>query len=170
LDVVEILARENIPYAVIGALAASVHGAVRASMDADLLLFAGVQAADGLHDAFQDAGFLTQLTRGDLEDPIPGLLRLHDSHGNRVDLLLGLRGMDPAAVSRVIEVPFQGASLAFIGREDFIAMKVFAGGPLDLVDAARAVAAAGTSLDLELLRQLARRYGREAGETLERLL
>jgi hypothetical protein len=40
LDVVEIVAHDNIPYAVIGALAASVHGAVRASMDADLLLFA----------------------------------------------------------------------------------------------------------------------------------
>jgi hypothetical protein len=38
LDVVELLAREKIEYAVIGALAASVHGAVRASMDADVVL------------------------------------------------------------------------------------------------------------------------------------
>jgi len=170
MDVVELLAHRRISYAVIGALAASVHGAVRASMDADLLVFAGVETATGLHDAFRDAGFATQLTRGDFGDPIPGLLRLRDSHDNRVDLLLGLRGMDPAAVSRVINVPFQGASLAFIGREDFIAMKVFAGGPVDLADAARAIAAAGGSLDLHLLRELAGRYGREAAESLERLL
>jgi len=38
LDVVEVLERENIDYAVIGAVAASVHGSVRASLDADALL------------------------------------------------------------------------------------------------------------------------------------
>ena len=27
--------------------------------------------------------------------PIPGMLKVSDSHGNRVDLLLGLKGLDP---------------------------------------------------------------------------
>jgi len=170
LDVVDLLTLQNIPYAVVGALAASVHGAVRASMDTDLLLFAGMQKAENLRRDFDRAGFLTELTRGDLDDPIPGLLRLRDAHDNQVDLLLGLRGMDPAALSRVIAVPFQGASLAFIGREDFIAMKVFAGGPLDLVDATRAITGADGSVDFDLLRRLSCRYGRETGESLERLL
>ena len=146
LDVVDLLTLQNIPYAVVGALAASVHGAVRASMDTDLLLFAGMQKAENLRRDFDRAGFLTELTRGDLDDPIPGLLRLRDAHDNQVDLLLGLRGMDPAALSRVIAVPFQGASLAFIGREDFIAMKLFAGGPLDLVDATPAITGADGSV------------------------
>ncbi len=112
----------------------------------------------------------SELTRGDFEDPIPGLLKVSDSFGNRVDLLLGLRGMEPQAFSRVIEVPFQGSTLNFIGREDFIAMKVFAGGPMDLVDAARAVSAGRNSLDFDLLRRLAKRYGRDASASLERLL
>jgi hypothetical protein len=72
--------------------------------------------------------------------------------------------------SRVLEVPFQGEVLRFIGREDFIAMKAFAGGPLDLIDAARAISAAGNSLDLELVRQLARRYGAAAAASIDRLL
>lgn len=38
LDVIELLASHKTEYAVIGALAASVHGAVRASMDADVVL------------------------------------------------------------------------------------------------------------------------------------
>ena len=117
LDVVDILATERVSYAVVGALAASVHGAVRASMDADLLLFVGVQAAAGLSDRIQQAGFRTELRHGDLEDPIPALLRVHDQHDNRVDLLLGLRGMEHSALERVIHVPFQGASRAFIGRD-----------------------------------------------------
>ena len=78
--------------------------------------------------------------------------------------------METNAFSRVIEVPFQGKTLKFIGREDFIAMKVFAGGPLDLIDAARAISAGGPSLDLALVRGLARKYGEDASNALGRLL
>jgi len=84
--------------------------------------------------------------------------------------LIGLKGLDPQAFSRAIDVPFQGKTLRFIGREDFIAMKAFAGGPMDLVDAARAITAGGASLDLDLVRRLAKRFGREASESLDRLL
>jgi hypothetical protein len=170
LDAVELLTGRKIEYAVIGALAASIHGAVRASMDADVVLSIGIREAEALERAFKAAGFRTLLTRGDLEDPIPGLLRLNDIYDNRVDLLIGLRGMDPLAFSRGLDVPFQGMTLKFIGCEDFIAMKVFAGGPMDLVDASRAILASGESLDLELVRRLARRYGRHAIESLDRLL
>jgi predicted nucleotidyltransferase len=170
LDVVKLLQERNAQYAVIGALAASVHGAVRASMDADVVLSVGIHEAKSLERTFSAAGFITELTVGDAEDPIPGLLRLRDLHDNRVDLLIGLRGMEPKAFSRVLEVPFQGEVLRFIGREDFIAMKAFAGGPLDLIDAARAISAAGHSLDLELVRRLAKSFGAAAAASLERLL
>jgi hypothetical protein len=48
-----------------------------------------------------------------------------------------------------------------IGREDFISMKVFAGGSMNMV---------GASLNLELVRRLAKRFGRDASESLEQLL
>ena len=41
LDVIEVLVRERIDYAVIGAMAASIHGVVRASTDADVVLSLG---------------------------------------------------------------------------------------------------------------------------------
>jgi predicted nucleotidyltransferase len=170
LDVVDLLTAQKTDYAVIGALAASIHGAVRASMDADVVLSVGLREADALEHLFKASGFRAEMTRGDFEDPIPGLLKVSDSHGNRVDLLIGLRGLESEAFSRLIEVPFQGKTLKFIGREDFIAMKVFAGGPVDLVDAERAISAGRDSLDLNLARRLAKRYGRGAAEILERLL
>jgi hypothetical protein len=170
LDVVELLAGRNVEYAVIGALAASIHGAVRASMDADAVLSIGMDGAHDLTRAFEAAGFVAVLTRGDIDDPIPGLLRLNDLYENRVDLLLGLRGLEPQAFSRAVDVSFQGRTLKFIGREDFIAMKVFAGGPMDLIDASRAISAGGAALDLELVRRLSGKYGRDALESLERLL
>ncbi len=170
LDVIQLLATEQVAYAVVGAMAASVHGVVRASIDADAVLSLTIGEAASLERKFKAAGFHTELRRGDHDDPIPALLALSDMHGNRVDLLIGLRGLESAAISRGIDVPFQGATLRVIGREDFIAMKVFAGGPQDMADARRALAVAADSVDRALLTRLTQRYGRSAMQALERLL
>jgi hypothetical protein len=170
LDVVDLLSDQNIDYAVVGALAASIHGTMRASMDADMVLSVGLPQAEQINQKLKGAGFQTDLNRGDLDDPIAALLKATDQYGNEVDVLIGLRGLDPQAFSRAISVPFQGKTLRFIGREDFVAMKVFAGGPVDLVDATRAITAGGPSLDHELVRRLAKRFGRDALESAERLL
>ncbi len=53
------------------------------------------------------------------------MLIISDTHGNRVDLLGGLRGLDPQVFSRAVDVPFSGDTLRVVGREDFIAMKCF---------------------------------------------
>ncbi|TLY94258.1 MAG: hypothetical protein E6K44_03425 [Gammaproteobacteria bacterium] len=87
-----------------------------------------------------------------------------------MDLLAGLRGLEPAAFSRAITVPFQGQPLRVIGREDFIAMKTFTGGPAVMMDARAAIRVAGDSLDLTLLRRLTERYGRSTRDALEAML
>ena len=170
LDVVDVLTAHSIDYAVIGALAASLHGAGRASLDADLVVPASVMEGMGINEALKRAGLTTEFRRGDVEDAIPGLVRVSDSFGNQVDVLLGIRGLDPKAFSRTVEVPLEGTRLRFVGREDFIAMKVAAGGPIDLVDAESAIAADPMSLDVELLRNLGLRFGTSASASLERML
>jgi len=170
LDAVELLNREAISYAVIGALAASVHGAVRGSMDADVLLSVPVQRLRELEALCRSHGFKVEVSRGDVDDPITAMLKLTDLHGNRVDMLIGLRGLDPEAFARTLNVPFLGQTLSFIGPEDFIAMKVFAGGPRDIDDAARTLLATASSLDLGLLRRLTKKFGSAASATLEKLL
>ena len=170
LDVVEILQRENIDYVVIGALALAAHGVVRASTDVDGLLYITAGRMARLRTRLERAGFAADLHHGDEEDPIPAVLVLGDGHGNRVDLLGGLRGMDPALFSRALAVPFMGLRLRIVGREDFIAMKCFAGGPQDLLDAQSAYRSAPGPVDLDLLRAITRRFGREAADHLERVL
>ena len=110
------------------------------------------------------------MSRGDPEDQIPALLRLTDAFANQVDVLVGLRGLDPEAFSRTVAVPFHGSTLEFVGREDFIAMKVSAGGPLDLLDAERAVAADPASLDVQLVRGLAARFSQHASAAFNSIL
>src|SRR5256886_8895910 len=141
------------PYAVIGAMAAAVHGVIRASVDADVILSADAAALRRLEKRFAAVAFQTQLREGDPEDRIPAALVLSDAHGNRVDLLAGLRGLEPAAFSRAITVPFQGQPLRVIGREDFLALKIFVSGPADMMDARAVIRVTGDSLDLTLLRR-----------------
>jgi predicted nucleotidyltransferase len=170
LDAIEVLAREAVDYAVIGAMAASVHGVLRASMDADAVLSITTQELDWLEERFKAAGFVTSLRCGDIDHPIGAVLALTDTFGNRVDLLVGLRGLDHAAYQRAINVPFQGTSLRVVGVEDFIAMKVFAGGPQDIADARYALAVAKNTIDLDLLSRMAARYGRQVSSELKMLL
>lgn len=131
LNAVDPLQAERIDYVVIGSMAASVHRVVRASLDADAVMSLTVQEAGRLERTFISAGFNTQLTRGDPDDPVPGLLCLTDAFGNRVDLLAGLRGLEPAAFARAVVIPFKDTQLRIAGREDFRAMKVVAAGQSD---------------------------------------
>jgi predicted nucleotidyltransferase len=170
LDALQVLQPQKIDYAVVGAFALSAHGVVRASTDVDVLLFTTPQQLTRLCARFQRAGFDTELRHGETDDPIPAMLILSDGHDNHVDLLGGLRGMDPAIFSRTVEVPFMGVNLRIVGREDFIAMKCFAGSPQDILDALSAVRSAQGPVDLDLLRAVARRFGRDAADKLEQVL
>lgn len=170
VDVAELLSQQGVQYAVIGAMAAAVHGVVRASLDADAIVALQVREAQVLGQFLIEQGYAATLRIGDLDDPIPGLLEINDSHGNRVDLLLGLRGMDPEIMNRARAVRFADATLTVVGREDFIAMKAYAGGPVDLADAQAVIDLDRESLDVELLRRLAQRFGRDAARAVEALI
>ena len=169
-DVAELLSKHGVRYAVIGAMAAAVHGVVRASLDADAIVALRLREAQVLRHSLIEEGYEAALRTGDVDDPIPGLLEIRDRHGNRVDLLLGLRGMDPELLDRTGQVSLSGAILEIVGREDFIAMKAFAGGPVDLADARAVIELDRESLDLELLRRLAQRFGPDAARIVEDLM
>ncbi|MBK6350108.1 MAG: hypothetical protein V9E93_19585 [Steroidobacteraceae bacterium] len=169
-DVAESLARRGVRYAVIGAMAAAVHGVVRASLDADAIVALQVCEAQALRQSLLEEGYEVALRTGDVDDPIPGLLEIRDRYGNRVDLLLGLRGMDPELLNRTRQVRLGETTLAIVGREDFIAMKAFAGGPIDLADAHAVIDLDRELLDLELLRRVAQRFGRDAARVVEGLI
>jgi hypothetical protein len=170
LDVAQVLGKERVDYAIVGAMAASVYGVIRASRDADALLSISVSALAGLEHTFRAAGFHTELRRGDFDDPIGAVLTLQDSFDNLVDLLVGIRGFDPEAFSRSIEVSLYGEPLKFVSLEDFIAMKLFAGGPQGIADAKSAIESALEPLDLDLVRKVTARYGADTVGSLENLL
>jgi hypothetical protein len=171
LDVIATLKKLNIDYAVIGALAASFHGVVRGSVDADALIsLPDEMDLDDLAKTFKKIGFKTEVRWGGEDDPIPAMLLLKDSFTNRVDLLAGLRGLDAGALSRALESSFLGGKVKIIGLEDFMAMKLFAGSPKDLADARNAWEVSRDKVNKRLLLTLTSRYGNDALENLKTIL
>jgi len=67
-------------------------------------------------------------------------------------------------------VPLYGNPLRIVGREDFIAMKCFAGSQKDIADARDVLKAATEPVDIDLLRRLSMRFGRSAADALDQLL
>lgn len=170
LDVAAKLDAAGIDYAVVGAMAAAVHGVVRASLDVDAVVSVQLRDIAVLKQLLAAPELEVETRLGDADDPIGALLAVTDAHGNRVNLLIGLRGLDPGAFSRAQNVNMNGQRLRVIGREDFIAMKAFAGSALDLSDARQAIAVDRNSLDLELLQRLANRFGNDAASRVETLI
>jgi hypothetical protein len=78
--------------------------------------------------------------------------------------------MDPELLNRTRQVRLAEAVLEIVGREDLIAMKAFAGGPVDLADARAVIEQDRGSLDVKLLRGLAQRFGRETVKAVEELI
>lgn len=172
LDVIDVLNRLRIPYAIIGAFAASFYGVVRASLDVDAVvsLRPGQTELKPLTDALDGAGLKTTYRAGDVRDPVGAVLNVEDAFRNRVDLLMNIQGMPETVFSRTVEAEFMSMKIRVIGLEDFIAMKLFAGSPKDMADVAGALRVSADRLRLPLLKELVGRYGTEALQRLESLL
>jgi len=87
LDVIDLLSEKKIPYAIIGALAASFYGTVRASVDADAIISLATSplSAGDLAHLLSQSGMPAGYRRGDGDDPLQGVISVKDKYGNRVD-------------------------------------------------------------------------------------
>jgi len=171
LDILDILQELGVPSAIVGALAVSYYGVPRSTVDADAAIWlqgTGKNATD-IQGAMVDAGYEATLSRGESDDPISAVLIIEDSLGNAVDLLIGVRGMDPNAVERCLTTSMLNSIVRVIGAEDLIAMKLFAGGPQDVMDVRGILQVWRERLDRNLLKKVTRLYGADVLETLKTL-
>jgi hypothetical protein len=121
--VVDLLNSFGIPYAVVGAFAVACYGVPRFRDDGVIWMKDTGKTLDELKDHFIASGYRTQLRRGDIDDPILQSIRIEDAFENRVDLLAGVRGMDPGAVHRCFTAPILDCLVRVIAAEDLIGMK-----------------------------------------------
>jgi len=172
LDILDLFAPSLFPYGIVGALAASYYGIPRFTSDADITVWLAGTGKTGrdLKDKIAACGYDADLRFGDIEDPIAGAIIVRDTYGNQVDLLMGVRGMDPEASVRCLTTTLLGSTVRMIGVEDLIAMKLGAGGVQDLEDVRGILQVSKERVDIELTRKLTRKYGKSVRETLDKLL
>lgn len=165
------LERLKIPYAIIGAFAASFYGLVRASLDVDAVI--SIDREERIAELlalFKKEGLKAKFTRGDFNDPVDSVINIEDKFRNRVDLLTGIRGMDKRVFNRAVTSSFLNVPLRLISVEDFIAMKIFAGSPKDIEDVLGVLKVSENKIDISLLKKLTLHYGKKELARVEKIL
>jgi predicted nucleotidyltransferase len=171
LNIIKHLEECRIPYVIVGAFAASFYGVVRASLDADAVISVNgdENKLNDLLAPLKKSGLKVAVRRGDLRDPIRCVVNIEDKFQNRVDLLMGIRGMNKDVFKRAVTTSFMNTQIKIIGIEDFVAMKIFAGSAKDLEDARGVLKISARKINKTLLKQLTLAYGKKELEQLEKI-
>ncbi len=133
------LEQRGVPCALIGGIALSAHGITRATLDVDVLV-----ADPAALDAAFWAGFVAlgvpEIRRGDAEDPLAGVVRFVQGLES-IDVVVGRAPWTSRIIGRKMFVTLGKYHLPVVDRADLVLLKLFAGGPQDLVDVELLVAA-----------------------------
>lgn len=137
--VITILDKLRIRYALVGGLAVIARGVVRATKDVDLLIDASLRDGRSLALSLNHHGLPGAFKKGGIDDPIPGLIRLDvqvSSGAVGCDLLFPVRAWEAEAVRNAAPVDVEGLVIRVATAADLFLLKLRAGGPQDLLDAA----------------------------------
>ncbi len=150
-NVITHLDKCRVKCALIGGEALAVHGVARATLDSDLL----VASPDVLRDSFWPAfspSAAVEIRRGDPDDPLAGVVRIH-RRAEQTDIIVG-RPWVRHILDRTIRVRVRGEELPVVDRADLVLLKLFAGGPQDLLDVRLLLEAGGKDLRDRVERRL----------------
>lgn len=145
-------------YALIGGLAASMRGRIRATEDLDLILRCDLDEALTLVESLNEAGFSPlledheQVARSALLIPL-----VERASGIQLDLAIGLSGFEREIVERADPMILDGHEVFVATPEDLIVLKVLAGRPQDVQDINGIVAIHAERLDWEYCLTAAKR-------------
>lgn len=135
--VVEHLASRKIPHALVGGMALAAYGFARATLDADVLVVTTDILESGSWKNLEQVGAKVDVRRGDADDPFRAVIRVTRSGSSPVDVLVGRFVWQRDIVERATRVTLQDFELPVATAADLVLLKLFAGGPQDLVDARR---------------------------------
>jgi len=137
---VAVLDSLRVPYALIGGLAVDAYGGTRLTKDIDFLIDWSIADAKSLAQTLTESGLPAEARRGDIRDPVPGVIRMDISVGEatvRCDLLFPSKAWHREAVRAASRVELEGLGLPIVQPGHLFLLKLEAGGTLDLYDAAQ---------------------------------
>lgn len=122
------------PVVLIGGLALAAHGVLRATRDADVLGTAPEFLRKETWASLEKQGVAVTVRRGDVEDPLLGVVRFHREPDPHVDLVVGRERWLDGVLSRRARMTLTGESIPVVSAADLVLLKLDAGGPIDLID------------------------------------
>lgn len=146
-----VLDREEVPYAIGGALAFGLWGDPRGTHDVDINLFIDHDALDGALDVLESAG--VELDRqAALEADRQGDVFIGWHSGLRVDLFTPSIPFSWEAMQKTVRVQSPLGEAAFLSAESIAVFKLMFFRPKDLLDVEKLIEVQGESLDLAYIR------------------
>ena len=130
----------HVPFALIGGMAVGARGPVRATKDVDFLVDWPLHEGAKLAQSLTENHLLSTFHKGLADDPVAGVIRtivpLAPFTGT-CDILFPIKKWQLQAVSRATRVDMGGFVIPVAQADDLFLLKLFAGGPQDLLDAAQ---------------------------------
>jgi len=139
--VAAVLDQHRISHALIGAAALAARGIARSTYDIDLLT-TDLRALDPRVWVTLPADAV-DIRRGDLDDPLAGVIRIAIGTDRPVDVVVGKHPWQERAITRAEAIP--GSTPVVLAR-DLVLLKLYAGGTQDLWDVRELLAHSDTSL------------------------
>ena len=118
-------------HALIGAAALAAHGVARSTIDQDLLVVDRACLSPALWKELQDEGVRVEIRRGDISDPLAGVVRFEAPGERPLDLIVGKHAWQKRAIEKAGP---RTSSPPVVGAVDLILLKLYAGGPQDAWD------------------------------------
>ena len=172
-EIVSLLEREGIPYAVMGGLAVRVYSIPRATQDVDITISLDREKLPGFRDLLYEQGCsIPPVYDSDWLDQVAGLplfkvKRYIGEHGIDIDIFVAESRFQEQIIRRRCMVEISGNQVALVSPEDLMLLKLIASRPRDLVDVQDLLFAMG-QLDEPYMRQWAAQLG--VAEQLEQAL
>lgn len=129
-QVVSALREAGISHALIGGVAMNVHGVNRATLDFDLMVMDPSCLRSDLWVDLQRQGISVEIRKGDLTDPLAGVVRFRGTGDGAVDLVVGKLIWQRKILERAASTPGE-ANVPVVRAADLILLKLYAGGPQD---------------------------------------
>ncbi|MFH2202133.1 MAG: hypothetical protein ABIJ96_03375 [Elusimicrobiota bacterium] len=164
-DALRLLGRLGIEYMLTGSFASNVHGRVRSTFDADIVVVLKPAQLKMLIDSLGADYYVDNVTLPEVQESGGKLNSLHRPSGLKIDFFLARTARDREALARRRTIQFGGAEIAVIAPEDLILAKLLwakEGGSARQVEDARGIAEVmRAELDMEYLGLKARENGLE---------
>jgi len=124
----------EISYALIGAGALTVHGVTRATLDSDFLVLDSSCLRRDFWTDLESHGISVDVRKGDLTDPLAGVVRFEAAGEGPVDVVVGKFKWQRKVLDQAIHKTTPQGDLPVVRAADLVLLKLYAGSAQDAWD------------------------------------